>query len=220
MRVPVVEDDVRFGDLLRRALEAEGYAVDLAGDGVEALDMLDLAPYDLALLDVMLPRISGLDLCRRLREARSGIPVLMLTARDTIEDRVAGLDMGADDYLTKPVAFPELFARLRALLRRRDNRRDPLLRAGDLVLDPAQRRAEISGWGVDLTGKEFAILELLMRQPERVFTREEIGEHVWDFDYEPGSNLIDVYVGRLRRKLGAGGSLLVTRRGQGYCLRP
>jgi DNA-binding response OmpR family regulator len=220
VRALVVEDDIRFGALLQRALQTEGYAVDLAADGEEGLELLQIAPYDVAIVDVMLPKVSGLDLCRSLRRAQSDVPILMLTARDTTDDKVRGLDVGADDYLTKPVAFPELFARLRVLLRRRDGRRNPLLRVGDLSLDPARRRLQVGEVVVELTGKEFGILELLMRHPEQVFTRDEISEHVWDFAYEPGSNLIDVYVGRLRKKLGSGGAHLVTLRGQGYSLRP
>lgn len=220
MRVLVVEDDERFRELLRRALEGHGYAADAAADAPEALRLLPLAPYDLVLLDVMLPGLTGLQLCSRLREAGSDVPILMLTARDAVEDKVDGLDAGADDYLTKPVAFPELFARMRVLLRRREGRRDPLLRLGELALNPAQRRLEVAGAAVELTGKEFAILELLMGHPGRVFTREEIGERVWDFDYEGESNLIDVYIGRLRRKLGEAAGKLVTLRGQGYSLRP
>jgi DNA-binding response OmpR family regulator len=220
VRLLVVEDDQRFAALLKRALTAEGYAVDLAHDGEEALEVLALARYDLLLLDVMLPRTMGTELCRRLRASGNDLPVLMLTARDAVEDRVAGLDLGADDYLTKPVAFPELLARLRALLRRPTGRRDPLLRAGDLVLDPARRRLEVAGVVVELTGKEFAILQLLMRHPGRVFSRGEIEDHVWDFDYEGASNLIEVYVRRLRKKLGPAAARLVTLRGQGYCLRP
>jgi DNA-binding response OmpR family regulator len=219
MRVLVVEDDRRFSALLRRALTTEGYAVDLAGDGDEALELLRLAPYDLAILDVMLPRTCGFTVCRSLRATQNAVPILMLTARDAMEDKVAGLDLGADDYLTKPVAFPELFARLRVLLRRHEGRHDPLLRVGTLTLDAARRRVEAAGGVVELTGKEFAILHLLMRHPDRVFSREEIAEHVWDFDYAPESNLIEVYVGRLRKKLGRAGLQLVTLRGQGYCLR-
>jgi DNA-binding response OmpR family regulator len=220
MRVLVVDDDERFRDLLQRALATDGHAADLAGNVDEALGLLALVTYDLILLDVMLPGTTGLEMCTRLRESRSDVPILLLTARDAIEDKVAGLDCGADDYLTKPVAFPELFARMRVLLRRHDGRRDPLLRAGELQLNPAHRRLEISGRAVELTGKEFAILELLMRYPSRIFTRDEIAEHVWDFDYEGGSNLIDVYIARLRRKLGPAANCLVTLRGQGYSLQP
>jgi len=220
MRVLVVEDDARFRDLLRRALAGDGYAVDATGDADEALGLLAVAPYDLILLDVMLPGTTGLELCSRLRQTRNDTPILLLTARDAIEDKVSGLDCGADDYLTKPVAFPELFARMRVLLRRRDGRRDPLLRAGPLLLNPAHRRLEVAGQMVELTGKEFAILELLMRHTGRIFSRDEIAEQVWDFDYEAESNLIDVYIARLRRKLGSAAHCLITLRGQGYSLRP
>ena len=220
MRVLVVEDDTRFGDLLRRAVAAEGYAADLAPDARRALEMMALAPYDIVLLDVMLPHTSGLDLCAALREAERNVPILMLTARDSTEDKVRGLDCGADDYMTKPVALPELFARMRVLLRRYQGRRHPLLRAGDIQLNQAHRRLDVGGSMVELTGKEYGILELLMQEPGRVFSRDEIGEHVWDFDYEGQSNLIDVYIGRLRRKLGSSAGSLVTLRGQGYSLRP
>lgn len=219
MRVLIVEDDARFGALLQRALTLEGYASDRASDGEEALALLNLVSYDLVLLDLMLPLLPGLEVCRRLREAQRDVPVLMLTARDAVEHRVEGLDAGADDYLTKPVAFPELFARMRVLLRRRTGRRNPILSLGELRLDPVRRRLHVGEQPVELTGKEFAILQLLMQNPERVFTREEIGERVWDFAYEGASNMIDVYVGRLRRKLGKAGRYLVTLRGQGYSLR-
>jgi DNA-binding response OmpR family regulator len=220
MRILVVEDDARYADLLRRALAAEGYATDHARDGAEALDLLRAAPYDLVILDVMLPRLSGVELCRRLRELRQEVPVLLLTARDSIDDKVEGLDAGADDYLTKPAAIPELLARMRVLLRRHEGRHDPVLRAGPLVLDPRRHRLEIAERRVDLTSKEFAILEILMGQPERVFSRDEIAERVWGFDYAGESNMIDVYVGRLRKKLGDASGSLVTLRGRGYTLRP
>lgn len=220
MRVLVVEDDERFRSLLQRALATDGYAADLAATADEALELVAVVAYDLILLDVMLPGATGLELCARLRQARNDVPILLLTARDAVDDKVAGLDCGADDYLTKPVAFPELFARMRVLLRRHDGRRDPLLRAGELQLNPAHRRLEVSGRAVELTGKEFAILELLMRHPGRIFNRDEIAEHVWDFEYEGGTNLIDVYIARLRRKLGAAATCLVTLRGQGYSLQP
>jgi len=220
MRVLIVEDDPRFGSLLQRVLTAEGYANDLAADGDEALGLLRLVSYDLVLLDLMLPLVPGLEVCRQLRETRQEVPVLMLTARDAVEHRVEGLDAGADDYLTKPVAFSELFARMRVLLRRHSGRREPVLRAAELRLDPVRRRLYLAEQPVELTGKEFAILELLMRHPERVFSREEISEHVWDFAYEGASNMIDVYIARLRRKLGPAARYLVTLRGQGYSLRP
>ena len=219
MRVLVIEDDEPFRELLRRALETHGYAADLAADAEEALSLLPLAPYDLVLLDVMLPRTTGVEFCARLRKAGCDVPILMLTARDAVEDKVLGLDAGADDYLTKPVAFPELFARLRVLLRRHDGQRDPLLRLGELLLNPAHRRVEVAGKVVELTGKEFAILELLLRHPGQVFARDDIAEHVWGFDYEGESNLIEVYIGRLRRKLGNAAGYLVTLRGQGYSMR-
>jgi two-component system OmpR family response regulator len=221
VRVLVVEDETRMAALLKRGLEEEGYAVDLAADGDEGLFLAMENEYDLVLLDAMLPRRDGYDVCRTLRERRRWAPVLMLTARDGIADRVAGLDAGADDYLTKPFAFAELTARLRALLRRGSTERAPVLEVGDLTLDPAAHSVHRAGQNVDLTAKEFALLELLMRHPGEVLSRTRILEHVWDFAYDPSSNVVDQYIAYLRRKIDRPFDRedVETVRGAGYRLR-
>ena len=207
--------------LLKRGLEEEGYAVDLAADGDEGLFLASENDYDLILLDAMLPGMSGYDVCRQLRERRRWAPVLMLTARDGIADRVAGLAAGADDYLTTPFAFAELTARLRALLRRGSAERAPVLTVGDLRLDPAAHAVYRGETPVDLTAKEFALLELLMRHPGEVLSRTRILEHVWDFAYDPSSNVVDQYIAYLRRKIDRPFSRedVETVRGAGYRLR-
>jgi two-component system OmpR family response regulator len=221
MRVLVVEDEVKLAGLLKRGLEEEGYAVDIATDGSEAIWMGTENPYDAVLLDVMLPDADGFEVCRRLRDAGRWSPVLMLTARDAVEDRVAGLDAGADDYLTKPFSFAELLARLRALLRRGATERPAELRVGDLVLDPATHRVTRGGVHVDLTRKEFALLEYFMRHSGEVLSRTSLIEHVWDFAFEGDSNVVDVYVRYLREKIDRpyGRRSLETIRGSGYRLR-
>lgn len=221
MRVLIVEDEHRLAAILRQGLQEHGYAVDAAFDGQEGLRLAQLEPYDLLILDVMLTKIDGLTLCRRLRAAGRHVPVLMLTARDAVEDRVAGLDSGADDYLTKPFALRELLARSRALLRRDSDNKDPVLRAGDLTLDTVTQVVCRGGRGVDLAGKEFAVLEYLMRNPNRVLSRSQIAEHVWDYDFAAMSNVIDVYIRSLRRKLEDEQEprLIRTVRGSGYQLR-
>jgi DNA-binding response OmpR family regulator len=222
MRILIVEDEKRLAGLLRRGMEEHGHAVDEAYDGYAALDLAETVPYDVIVLDVMLPGLDGLQVCRRLRDQRHPASILMLTARDAIEDRVAGLDCGADDYLVKPFAFQELVARVRALLRRNVPHRDWLLRAGDLELDPATREVKLGGQLVDLTGREYAILEYLLRNPKVVLSRDQIAEHVWGSEYEGNSNVIDVHIAYLRKKLGseAAQQLLHTVRGVGYQLRP
>jgi DNA-binding response OmpR family regulator len=221
MRILVVEDEPKLADAVRRGLVEQGYAVDVACDGQAGLDLAEVEPYDLIVLDVMLPGLDGLELCRRLRAARRNMPVLMLTARDAIDDRVAGLDSGADDYLVKPFAFRELQARVRALLRREGQSKDPILRAGDLELDPFSHEVRRAGRPVELTSKEYAILEYFLRNPNRVLTRTQIAEHVWDYDYASMSNVVDVYIGYLRRKLADDQEprLMRTIRGTGYQLR-
>ena len=221
MRLLVAEDDVKMASLLKRGLEEEGYAVDVARAGDEALWAATENPYDAILLDVMLPQIDGLEVCRRLRATNRWAPVLMLTARDGVHDRVAGLDAGADDYLTKPFSFSELLARLRALLRRGPNERPAVLTAADLALDPATKRVTRGEFGIDLTPKEFALLEFFMRHPGEVLTRTRIIEHVWDFAYEGDSNVVDVYVRYLREKVDRpfGRRSIDTVRGSGYRLR-
>jgi two-component system, OmpR family, response regulator len=217
----VVEDETKMASLLRRALEREGYAVDVAGTGVDALWLGTENEYDAVVLDVMLPPPDGFEVCRTLRERGRWAPVLLLTARDAVEDRVAGLDAGADDYLPKPFSFAELYARLRALTRRGARERPVTLTVGDLVLDPAAHLVCRAGRPVDLSPKEFALLELFMRHPGEVLTRTRMLEHVWDFAYDGRSNVVDVYVRYLREKVDRpfGRHSIETVRGVGYRLR-
>jgi DNA-binding response OmpR family regulator len=215
MRTLVVEDEPKLAFALCEGLREAEYIVDVAVDGEEALLYAGTSSYDAIVLDVLLPRIDGLEVCRRLRAGGSQTPILLLTARDTVGDKVAGLDRGADDYLTKPFELAELLARLRALLRRNGSQRDGLLRISDLTLDPASRIVRRAERSIDLTSREYAILETLLRRPGWVVPRDAIIESVWGFEYPDSSNLIDVYVGRLRRKLGDP-SLIQTIRGTGY----
>jgi two-component system, OmpR family, response regulator len=221
MRVLIVEDDLRMASLVRRGLTHEGLAADVAQSGEDALWMAQAHGYDAIVLDVMLPGLDGFETCRRLRATGVWVPVLMLTARDAVEDRVAGLDSGADDYLVKPFAFAELLARLRALARRGENERPAVLAVGDLRLDPATREVTRAATPIRLSAKEFALLETFMRRPGEVLTRIQLLEHAWDFAYENRSNVIDVYVRRLRRKIDEpfGRESLETIRGAGYRLR-
>jgi len=221
MRVLMVEDDVKMAALVRRGLTEDGHAADVAGTGEDAVWMAQAHPYDAIVLDVMLPGMDGFQACRRLREAGIWSPVLMLTARDSVEDRVAGLDTGADDYLTKPFSFAELLARLRALSRRGAVERPAELTVGDLRLDPATRRVWRGEDEVALSPKEFALLETFMRRPGQVLTRVQLLEHAWDFAYENRSNVVDVYLRYLREKLDRpfGKSSFETVRGVGYRLR-
>jgi two-component system OmpR family response regulator len=221
MRVLVVEDEPKMAGLLQRGLAEEGYAADAVGTGTDAIWAATENPYDAIVLDVMLPDLDGFEVCRRLRAVACWAPVLMLTARDAVPDRVRGLDAGADDYLTKPFSFHELFARLRALLRRGAGERPPALRAGDLTLDPATRNVTRGSTPVELTAKEFALLEYLMRRSGEVLTRSQLIEHVWDFGYDGDSNVVDVYVGYLRNKVDRpfGRDTIETVRGVGYRLR-
>lgn len=221
MRVLVVEDDTRMAALLRRGLEEEGNAVDVAVDGVEGLWMATENPYAAIVLDVMLPRLDGFEVARRLRAAGRWAPILLLTARSEVGDRVEGLDAGADDYLLKPFSFAELLARLRALVRRGQPERPSVLDVGELRLDPATHRAWRDGVELALSAKEFSLLELFMRHPGEVLTRTQIIEHVWDYAYDGVSNVVDQYVRYLRRKIDHpfGRSDLETVRGNGYRLR-
>jgi DNA-binding response OmpR family regulator len=221
VRILVVEDEVKMAGLLRRGLEEEGYAVDVLRTGMDALWAGVENPYDAIILDVMLPDLDGFEVCRQLRAAGHWAPVLMLTARTSVNDRVAGLDAGADDYLTKPFSFSELFARLRALVRRGAGERPAILHAGDLVLDPASRRVTRGSVAIDLTAKELALLEYFMRRPGEVLTRSRIIEHVWDFGYDGDSNVVDVYVRYLREKIDRPfrRDTIETVRGSGYRLR-
>jgi two-component system, OmpR family, response regulator len=216
MRVLVVEDEPKMAALLRRGLEEEGHAADIARQGEEALWLAEAHSYDAIVLDVMLPGLSGFETCRRLRNEGVWTPVLMLTARDSVDDRVAGLDAGADDYLTKPFSLAELLARLRALVRRGDVERPIELVVGDLRLDPGSRRVWCGTTEVQLSPKEFALLETFMRRPGLVLSRLQLLEHAWDFAYENRSNVIDVYVRYLRQKLGR--DRFETVRGAGYRL--
>jgi DNA-binding response OmpR family regulator len=221
MRVLVVEDEPTIAVYIKRGLEEKGYAVDLAVTGSEALEWVRLVPFDLIVLDVMLPGMDGLEVCRAMRNAGIGVPVIMLTARDTVDDRVSGLDSGADDYLVKPFAIKELLARLRALSRRGDAApRSPLLRYADLVLDTATQRVYRAGKLLKLTTKEYAVLECLLRSPDRVLTRTMIAEHVWSYDADTQSNVVDVYICNLRRKIDDPfpEKLIQTVRGSGYRL--
>jgi len=221
MRVLMVEDDVKMAALVRRGLTEDGHAADVAGTGEDAVWMAQAHPYDAIVLDVMLPGLSGFETCKRLRDEGVWSPVLMLTARDGVEDRVAGLDVGADDYLTKPLSFAELLARLRALSRRGAVERPAELTVGDLRLDPATRRVWRGEDEVALSPKEFALLETFMRRPGQVLTRVQLLEHAWDFAYENRSNVVDVYLRYLREKLDRpfGKSSFETVRGVGYRLR-
>jgi two-component system response regulator MprA len=226
MKILVVDDERAVRDSLRRALELEGYEIQLAGDGSEALAALEEeeSQPDAVILDVLMPGLDGLEVCRRVRAAGNHVPVLMLTARDEVENRVAGLDAGADDYVTKPFALEELLARVRALLRRTttDGDGDPeLLTFGNLQLDLGTRDVRRNGRQIELTRTEFALLELFLRNPRQVLTRSIIFERVWGYDFGFASNSLDVYIGYLRRKTEAGGEprLIHTVRGVGYALR-
>jgi two-component system response regulator MprA len=224
VRILVVDDDRAVRESLRRSLSFNGYTVDLAEDGVEALDAIANERPDAVVLDVMMPRLDGLEVCRQLRSTGDDLPILVLTARDSVSERVSGLDAGADDYLPKPFALEELLARLRALLRRtgpEDAGESALLSFGDLTLDPATREVYRGKRGISLTRTEFALLEMLMANPRRVLTRSRILEEVWGFDFPTSGNALEVYVGYLRRKTEAEGEprLIHTVRGVGYVLR-
>jgi len=221
MRILVVDDDRRLCAVVKRGLLEEAYAVDVAYDGEEGEYLAEVNPYDLIILDIMLPKKDGLEVCRELRAKGINTPILMLTAKDAVEDRVRGLDTGADDYLIKPFAFSELLARVRALLRREALSKSPELKVGDLTLNTLTRQAWRGNRSIELTTKEYTILEYLMRHPNAVITRTMIEEHAWDYDFDSLSNLVDVYIRRLRRKIDNEGeeSLIQTVRGAGYRLR-
>jgi DNA-binding response OmpR family regulator len=221
MRILVADDDRRLTSIVKRGLMEEAYAVDVAYDGEESEYLAEINPYDLVILDIMMPKKDGIEVCRELRAKSVNTPILMLTARDAVEDRVKGLDAGADDYLVKPFAFNELLARVRALLRRNGVTRSPELKVGDLSLNTLTREVRRGERVVELTTKEYVILEYLMRHPNVVVTRRMLEEHAWDYDFDSLSNLIDVYIRRLRRKIDVGGekSMIQTVRGAGYRLR-
>lgn len=219
MRILLVEDEHDAARMLAKGLREQTYAVDIASNGAEALEKAGLNSYDLVILDIMLPEIDGLEVCRHLRQQGSLLPVLLLTARTGVVDRITGLDCGADDYLTKPFDFRELLARIRALLRRGTDLKDTVLVIGDLAIDTRSHAVTRGGTSISLTAKEYALLHYLARRPGDVVSRADISEHVWEEDYDPFSNLIEVYIQRLRRKLDAVGlPLLHTRRGEGYVL--
>ena len=221
MRILVVEDEAALAAGLAQGLREHGYAVDLARDGEEALDFVAVGAYDLIVLDVMLPKLDGFAVCTRLRRQNVPTPVLMLTARDTVPDRVTGLDSGADDYLTKPFAYQEFLARVRALLRREGPSRDPVLRIADLEVDTRTREARRASQRIELTSKEYAILECLIRNPNQVLSRDQIAEHVWDFEFSAMSNVVDVHIYTLRCKVDRPfrRKLIETARRAGYRLR-
>jgi heavy metal response regulator len=221
MRILVVEDESKVASFIKKGLEEEGYAVDLAHDGREGVLLALDGVHDLIVLDINLPGLDGLGVLKELRQAKVRTPVLLLTVRATIEDKVLGLDTGADDYLTKPFSFQELVARIRALLRRRAEAQPTLLQVADLTLDPARRLVHRGGVKIELTSKEFALLDYFMRHPGRVLTRTMIAEHVWDYDFDTMTNIIDVYVNHLRKKVDAGRhpKLIRTVRGVGYVMQ-
>jgi len=221
MRLLLVEDDASVASFITKGLQEEQYAIDATGDGEEGFLMASAIPYDLLILDVMVPKMDGFTICRRLREKGCATPILLLTARDTIEDRVTGLDTGADDYLTKPFAFPELLARIRALLRRGTAQPATRLTAADLELDPISHRVQRAGQDITLTNKEYALLEYLLRNANRVLTRTAIIDHVWDIQYDSMTNIVDVHIRSLRAKIDRDFSppLIQTIRGAGYMLR-
>lgn len=220
MRILLVEDEPSAAKMLAKGLREQSYAVDVAEDGEAALYQISIYDYDLVILDVMLPRKDGFEVCREMRAAGSSVPVLMLTARDVVEDRITGLDSGADDYLTKPFDFGELLARARALLRRGEALRSETLVVADLEIDTCSKRVQRAGTDIQLTVKEYGLLEYFARNVDRVLGRAEIAEHVWDENFDAFSNLIEVYVQRLRRKIDDGHpvKLFQTRRGEGYVL--
>ena len=220
MRILLVEDEPSAARMLAKGLREQGYAVDVAGDGEEALYQQSINKYDVVILDVMLPRRDGFDVCRSIRSEGSKVPILMLTARDAVDDRISGLDSGADDYLTKPFDFGELLARVRALLRRPDALLPEAITIADLEINIHARRVKRASQEIQLTLKEYALLEYFARNVDRVLSRAEIAEHVWDQSFDLFSNLIEVYIQRLRRKIDDGHllKLIQTRRGEGYVL--
>ncbi len=222
MQILVVEDEEKIANVLRRGLLEERYAVDLARDGEEALYKFEINEYDLVLLDLMIPKVDGLSVCRQIRKTNPHLPILVLTARDAVEDKIKGLDAGADDYITKPFSFSELSARIRALLRRGRKADPPVLILADLLLDPATKTAKRGNKAISLTAKEYALLEYFMRYPNKVLTKTELLEHVWDYNYEGLSNMVETYVKYLRKKLRVDNNsreLIHTVRGSGYILK-
>lgn len=222
MQILVVEDEKKIACFLRRGLLEEHYAVDLAHDGEEALYKSEINEYDCIILDIMLPKVDGLTVCKKIRARNQNVPILLLTARDQVEDKIAGLDAGADDYVSKPFSFEELLARIRALMRR-GNKVDPVILSIDtLTLDPATKTAERNGKQLNLTAREYSLLEYFMRNQNRVLTKTQLLEHVWDYNYDGFSNIVETYVKYVRRKIKtspADAELIHTRRGTGYIMR-
>lgn len=220
MKILVVEDEERVAHFIQKGLREEGHAIDLANNGEEGGFLAEVNDYDLIILDLMLPKKNGVSVCKEIRDHGINTPVLMLTARDSVEDRVRGLDAGADDYLIKPFAFDELLARVRALLRRKTDSKAPVLKIADLELNPITRSVSRDDRAIRLTTKEYSLLEYMLRNPDKVLSRTLIGEHVWDMNFDPESNVIDVYVSHLRAKVDKGHELALihTMRGQGYML--
>ena len=221
MRLLVVEDEENLRTVIRKRLMKEGYSVDVCADGQEALDYMAVSPYDTVILDIMMPKMSGMEVLKKMRAGGDQTPVLFLTAKDGIEDRVKGLDSGADDYLVKPFAFEELLARIRVMIRRQSDSASDEMTLADLTVDAGKHSVTRGGKAIELSAKEFAVLEYLMRHQGQVLSREQIEQHVWDFDYEGGSNMVDVYIRYLRRKLDEGyeKKLIHTVRGAGYVMR-
>jgi heavy metal response regulator len=221
MRILVIEDEKKVASFIKKGLEEEHYAVDTAYDGETGLYMADVNEYDLVVLDLMIPKIDGLEVLKRIRTSKNNVPILVLTAKDTVEDIVKGLDSGCDDYLTKPFNFIVFLARIRALLRREKIEKEPLLRIADLTLSPVTHKVTRRGKEIDLTSKEYALLEYFMRNPEKVLTRTMISEHVWDYHFDSLTNVIDVYVNYLRRKIDKDfePKLIQTIRGVGYLMK-
>ncbi len=221
MRILVVEDEKKVASFIKKGLEEEHYAVDIAYDGEEGLALAQINEYDLILLDIMLPRLDGMEVLRQIRRNGSNMPILMLTAKDSVEDIVSGLDGGSDDYLTKPFSFAELVARVRSLLRRKAREKTDILTVGDLSLSTSTHRVKRGEREIELTPKEYALLEYFMRNPNRILTRTLITEHVWDYHFDPETNVIDVYVNYLRKKIDQGfeKKLIHTIRGSGYMMR-
>ncbi len=221
MRILLVEDEKKISDFIKRGLKEEGYAVDTASEGVQGYFLAKTNEYDLILLDIMIPKMDGVTLCKKLREDKVIIPVIMLTAKDTVSDKVKGLDAGADDYLTKPFAFEELLARIRAILRKKTDQKTTRLQVSDLVLDLQTHKASRGSQEIELTTKEYSLLEYLMRNEGAVVTRTMISEHVWDIDFDTFTNVIDVYINYLRNKIDTGHKkkLIHTIRGRGYILK-
>jgi heavy metal response regulator len=221
MRILVIEDEVKIAQFVKRGLKEEGYAVDVANDGEEGHFLLSSNDYDIIILDLMLPKIDGLTLCRTLRKDGNQTPIIMLTAKDTVKDKVKGLDSGADDYLPKPFAFEELLARVRVLLRKKDSRVQTQLKVDDLALDLLTHKVTRGDREIDLTVKEYALLEYLMRNAGNIVTRTMISEHVWDINFDTFTNVIDVYINYLRNKVDSGfeNKMIHTVRGKGYLLK-